>query len=84
MQFSPRLTGANGSPFEATILPSFVATIIPQPVPQKRQTALSQRQPASAFFAALAGLAIPAAPHAAATAELFINSRLSIFSSLEH
>ena len=40
-QFRPRLTSALISPWVATTRPSLVATITPQPVPQKRQGALS-------------------------------------------
>ena len=83
MQFRPRFTGASGSPLTATILPSLVAIIIPQPVPQNLHAALSQRQPFSAAFCAAAielGSAIPALAQAAEAAALFIKSRRSIFS----
>ena len=85
MQFRPRFTGASGSPFTATILPSFVATMIPQPVPQNLQAALSQRQPFSASLAALSelGTAIPALAQAALAAALFMNSRRFILSPLK-
>jgi hypothetical protein len=52
--------------------------MIPQPVPQKRQAALSHLQSDSAFAAAACtstGTAIPTAPAAAAAAELFKKSR---------
>jgi hypothetical protein len=39
-QFKPRLTSAFVSPCVATTRPSLVATMTPQPVPQKRQGAL--------------------------------------------
>jgi len=78
IQFRPRLTGAAGSPLTATILPSLVASMIPHPVPQKRQGALSQRQPASPCAAAArasSGTAMPTALAAATAAELFKKSR---------
>jgi hypothetical protein len=53
--------------------------MIPQPVPQKRQAALSHLQPPSAVFAAAsssAGTFIPIAAAAEAAAELFRNSLL--------
>ena len=82
MQFRPRFTGAAGSPFTATILPSFVATIIPQPVPQKRQTALSHRQPPAGAPGLAAesflGSVIPTAVAAAAIAVVFTKSLLLI------
>ena len=81
MQFKPRFTGASGSPLTATILPSLVAIIMPQPVPQNLHAALSQRQPFSASLPAalrLEGSAIPALAHAAVAAALFIKSRRSI------
>ena len=49
IQLRPLLTGAAGSPLTATILSFLVATIIPHPVPQKRQTDLSHLQSPSAF-----------------------------------
>ena len=54
--------------------------MMPQPVPQKRQAALSQRQPFSASSAALRllGKLMPATLQAVAAAELFIKSRLSM------
>ena len=79
IQFKPRFTGAAGSPLTATICSSFVATIIPQPVPQNLQTDLSHFQPPSASFAAakaLLGNAIPTALAALAAAAVFKNSRL--------
>src|SRR5574343_760866 len=82
MQFSPRLTGASGSPWVATTLPSCTPTITAQPVPQKRQGALSQRTPASADAAAagLAGAAsttmgMPAAAAVALSAWVLMKSR---------
>src|SRR5208283_591923 len=50
MQLRPVFTGAAGSAFTATIISFFVATIMPQPVPQNLHTALSHFQPASVFF----------------------------------
>jgi hypothetical protein len=59
-----------------------VATIIPQPVPQKRQTALSQRHPPSDFGRLAASICfgkdIPMAVAAAATAVVFTKSLLFI------
>ena len=71
MQFKPRLTGASGSPWVATILPPLVPTSTPQPVPQKRQAPLSQRTPSAPWGAAdmtADGTAIPAVVAAAAIA----------------
>src|SRR5574343_1825900 len=78
MQFRPRLTGASGSPWVATPRPSLTPTRTPQPVPQYRQTPLSQRTPSSLPFccaSARPGTAIPAVAAAAATALLLMKSR---------
>ena len=82
MQLSPRFTGAAGSPLTATILLSFVATIIPQPVPQKRQAALSQRHFSGSWALSVLGTAIPATLAALAMAVFLMKSRLFIVSSL--
>ena len=83
-QFSPRLTSASGSPWVATTRPFCVPTSTAQPVPQKRQGALSQRMeslplPATLGIALGAAFAsgIPALAAAAATAEILIKSRRS-------
>ena len=58
MQLRPRFTGAAGSPLTATILSLRVAIMMPQPVPQKRQTDLSHFQSfsvSSAWANALGG-----------------------------
>ena len=81
MQFSPRLTGASGSPWVATILPFWTPTSTEQPVPQKRQAALSQRTsvllPSVAALATI-GMLMPAEAAAAATALVLMNSRRSM------
>ena len=79
MQFRPMLTGAAGSPFTATIRSSLVATMMPQPVPQKRHTDLSHFQPISAFSAiarSSSGTLIPTAVAAATAAVVLMNSLL--------
>ena len=79
IQLSPLFTGAAGSPFTATILPFFVAIIIPHPVPQNRHAALSHLQPAWAVSEAalrLLGTLIPTAAAAEAAAELLRKSLL--------
>ena len=81
MQLRPLFTGAAGSPLTATILSSLVATIIPQPVPQKRHTDLSHLQPLSASLCAACspiGMDIPTAVATDAAAEFFKNSRLVV------
>ena len=81
MQFSPRLTGASGSPWVATTLSFCTPTSTAQPVPQKRQGALSQRTPTSladlpvAFGAASTTIGMPAAAALAARAWDFRKSR---------
>ncbi len=79
IQLSPLFTGAAGSPLTATIFPSFVAIMIPHPVPQNLQAALSHLHPACAVFDAackVAGTVIPTAAAAEAAAELFKKSLL--------
>ncbi len=78
MQLSPRFTGASGSPLTATICPPLVAIWMPQPVPQKRQTPLSQLQPASAAFACASASWLTVMPTVAAVAAAipdFMNAR---------
>src|SRR5208337_1318267 len=79
MQLSPAFTGAAGSPFTATIISFFVATIMPQPVPQNLHTALSHFQPASVFFTmpnSSSGTIMPAAVAAETAAVILRNSLL--------
>src|SRR5512135_1439255 len=79
MQLRPIFTGATGSPFTATILSLFVATMMPQPVPQNLHTDLSHFHPASVCFAAASislGTLIPAAVAAATAAAVLRNSLL--------
>ena len=81
MQFKPLFTGALGSPFTATIFPSFVATMIPHPVPQNLQTALSHLHDFSASFDLADkedGTLMPIAEQAEAAAALLIKSLLFI------
>ncbi len=77
MQLRPRLTGASGSPWVATIRPSLVPTSTLQPVPQNLHGALSQRilSLPAARAGLSAGMLIPAAVAAAVAAFAFINSR---------
>ena len=78
MQFSPRFTSESGSPCVATTRPFCTPTSTAHPVPQKRQTPLSQRTaelvPPS-FGAATTGTDIPALAAAAAMAWVLMNSR---------
>src|SRR6266571_2622499 len=78
MQFSPRFTGAAGSPLVATIRPFFTPTSTPQPTPQKRHGAFPQVMPASAASAPSGRhrLPPPATAKAAAAALAFRNLRL--------
>jgi len=83
MQLRPRLTGASGSPWVATTRPFWTPTSTEQPVPQKRQAALSQRTAvvfsaaagAASFFAASAGTEMPAVAAAVAIAWVLMKSR---------
>src|SRR6185369_11669080 len=81
-QFSPRLTSAFVSPCVATTRPSLVATMTPQPVPQKRQGALfhfnSVNDLSVIRFCAAAGAGNPPAAAAMAAASSLRNSRRSI------
>ena len=83
MQFKPRLTSLLASPCVATTLPSRVATITEQPVPQKRQGALFHSNLVCSELVirllALVGSANPATLAAAIAAFAFIKSRLFIF-----
>ena len=75
-------TGASGSPLTATIMSFLVAIMIPHPVPQKRQTALSHRHSASVSFAAAfksSGTAMPIAAAALTAAVVFRKSLLDTF-----
>src|SRR3954464_11211257 len=66
------------SPWVATTRPSFTPTMTPQPVPQKRQGALShfsRSSSPSGMFCACAGRVTLAATAAAAAAWAFIMSR---------
>ena len=78
MQFRPRLTGAFGSPCVATTRPSLLPTRTEQPVPQKRQGALSHLISVALLLVirlvAAAGVLTPAAAAVAAIALLFIKS----------
>src|SRR5215470_15384547 len=80
-QFRPRLTSAFMSPWVATTRPSLVATMTPQPVPQKRQGALFHFNSVTARsvtrFCAASGVAIPPAAAAIAAASNFRNARRS-------
>src|SRR4029079_16659276 len=80
-QLRPRLTSACVSPCVATTRPSFVATITPQPVPQKRQGALfhfsSVIDRSVTRFCAASGAGSPPAAAANAAASNFRNSRRS-------
>ena len=70
-QLRPRLTSARMSPWVATTRPSFTPTMTQQPVPQKRQGALShfRRSPSpSGMFCACVGRVTLAAAAAAAAA----------------
>ena len=73
------LTGDLMSPCVATTLPSITPTLTLQPVPQKRQGALSHFILVASLvvikFEACAGTDTPATAAAAATAFAFINSR---------
>src|SRR5690606_16820025 len=78
MQFRPRLTGESGSPWVATMRPFCTPTSTEQPVPQKRQAALSQRTlvlapPSCAWVTT--GMPMPAVAAAAAIALFLMNSR---------
>ena len=83
MQLRPRLTSLLASPWVATTLPSRVATITEQPVPQKRHGALFHSNFVCSELVikllAPAGKAKPAAPAAAITALALIKSRLFMF-----
>ena len=78
IQLRPRFTGAAGSPFVATILPSFLAIIIPQPVPQNLQTALSHFHSSSCAPNTGLGTLRPATLAALAIAVFLIKSLLFI------
>src|SRR5574338_1272810 len=82
MQFRPRLTGESGSPWVATTRPFCTPTSTEQPVPQKRQAALSQRTlvPSGPLVCASAttGMPMPAGAAAAAIALVLMNSRRSM------
>ena len=76
MQLSPRLTGASGSPWVAMMRPFLVPTSTLQPVPQKRQGALSQRMSSLVFAKAslTPGIVMPAAVAVAAIAFVLMKS----------
>src|SRR5262249_59418569 len=80
-QLSPRLTSAFMSPWVATTRPSLVATMMPQPVPQNRQGALSHLSSVEARsvtrFCAPAGIGNPPAAAAMAAASSLRNARRS-------
>lgn len=86
MQFRPRLTGASGSPWQATTRPCCVPTNTPQPVPQKRHGALSHLMASCCPTTARAtpGTLRPAAAAAAATALAFIKLRRLSFMVFPH
>src|SRR6185312_13635793 len=80
-QLRPRLTSAWVSPCVATTRPSFVATMTPQPVPQKRQGALfhfsAVMDRSVTRFCAPTVEGRPPAAAASAAASSFKNSRRS-------
>jgi hypothetical protein len=80
MQLRPRLTWESGSPWVATTRPFCTPTSTEQPVPQKRQAALSQRtavvfSAGAASLAARAGMEMPAVAAAVAMAWVLMKSR---------
>ena len=77
MQFSPRLTGASGSPWVATTRSFLTPTSTLQPVPQNLHGALSQRMSLlpAVMAAWAAGTLTPAAVAAAVMAWVLMKSR---------